>query len=69
MFLWFFAFLVKIPMIMVQLWLPRAHVEAPVCGSIILAGVLLKLGWLCSSFVFFLCYSNLALGLVSFGLP
>jgi NADH-ubiquinone oxidoreductase chain 4 len=39
-----FAFLVKIPMFMVHLWLPKAHVEAPVSGSIILAGVLLKLG-------------------------
>lgn len=29
---------------MVHLWLPKAHVEAPVSGSIILAGVLLKLG-------------------------
>jgi NADH-ubiquinone oxidoreductase chain 4 len=32
------------PMFLVHLWLPRAHVEAPVSGSIILAGVLLKLG-------------------------
>ena len=39
-----FAFLVKIPMFMVHLWLLRAHVEVPVSGSIILAGVLLKLG-------------------------
>lgn len=39
-----FAFLVRIPIFMVHLWLPRAHVEAPVSGSIILAGVLLKLG-------------------------
>jgi len=38
------AFLVKIPMFFVHLWLPKAHVEAPVSGSIILAGVLLKLG-------------------------
>ena len=38
------AFLVKIPIFFVHLWLPRAHVEAPVAGSIILAGVLLKLG-------------------------
>jgi len=44
MFVWFFAFLVKIPMFMVHLWLPRAHVEVSVSGSIILAGVLLKLG-------------------------
>jgi NADH-ubiquinone oxidoreductase chain 4 len=32
------------PIYMVHLWLPKAHVEAPVSGSIILAGVLLKLG-------------------------
>lgn len=39
-----FAFLVKIPIFLVHLWLPKAHVEAPVSGSMILAGVLLKLG-------------------------
>nr|YP_010015587.1 NADH dehydrogenase subunit 4 [Svistella anhuiensis]QFG38965.1 NADH dehydrogenase subunit 4 [Svistella anhuiensis] len=39
-----FAFLVKMPMYLVHLWLPKAHVEAPVSGSMILAGVLLKLG-------------------------
>ena len=39
-----FAFLVRMPMFMVHLWLPKAHVEAPVAGSMILAGVLLKLG-------------------------
>nr|SBT96186.1 ND4 [Haploginglymus sp. JP-2016] len=38
------AFLVKFPMYCVHLWLVKAHVEAPVCGSMILAGVLLKLG-------------------------
>jgi NADH-ubiquinone oxidoreductase chain 4 len=38
------AFIVKIPIFLVHLWLPKAHVEAPVRGSIILAGVLLKLG-------------------------
>nr|YP_010865924.1 NADH dehydrogenase subunit 4 [Sinopanorpa tincta]WGT92125.1 NADH dehydrogenase subunit 4 [Sinopanorpa tincta] len=38
------AFLVKMPMFLVHLWLPKAHVEAPVAGSMILAGVLLKLG-------------------------
>ena len=38
------AFLVKIPIYLVHLWLPKAHVEAPVAGSIILAGILLKLG-------------------------
>jgi len=39
-----FAFIVKFPIYFVHLWLPKAHVEAPVAGSIILAGVLLKLG-------------------------
>nr|UQJ75100.1 NADH dehydrogenase subunit 4 [Comatermes perfectus] len=39
-----FAFLVSMPMFLVHLWLPKAHVEAPVSGSMILAGVLLKLG-------------------------
>ena len=43
-FLLIFAFLVKLPVFAVHLWLPKAHVEAPVAGSIILAGVLLKLG-------------------------
>jgi NADH-ubiquinone oxidoreductase chain 4 len=38
------AFLVKMPIFLTHLWLPRAHVEAPVAGSIILAGILLKLG-------------------------
>nr|URX53481.1 NADH dehydrogenase subunit 4 [Kalotermitidae sp. 5 AB-2022a] len=39
-----FAFLVSMPMFLVHLWLPSAHVEAPVSGSMVLAGVLLKLG-------------------------
>jgi NADH-ubiquinone oxidoreductase chain 4 len=38
------VFLVKLPVYGVHLWLPKAHVEAPVSGSILLAGVLLKLG-------------------------
>jgi NADH-ubiquinone oxidoreductase chain 4 len=38
------AFIVKIPIYLTHLWLPKAHVEAPVAGSIILAGILLKLG-------------------------
>lgn len=46
-FLWFSFFLsfsAKVPMIPVHLWLPEAHVEASTAGSVILAGVLLKLG-------------------------
>nr|YP_010044303.1 NADH dehydrogenase subunit 4 [Cerace xanthocosma]QPF22959.1 NADH dehydrogenase subunit 4 [Cerace xanthocosma] len=38
------AFLVKMPMYFVHLWLPKAHVKAPVSGSMILAGIMLKLG-------------------------
>nr|WOR80623.1 NADH dehydrogenase subunit 4 [Curtos sp.] len=38
------VFLIKMPMYFVHLWLPKAHVEAPVSGSMILAGVMLKLG-------------------------
>ena len=45
------GFLVKLPVYGAHLWLPLAHVEAPVYGSIILAGVLLRLGELaCSGF-------------------
>nr|GEU43166.1 NADH dehydrogenase subunit 4, mitochondrial [Tanacetum cinerariifolium] len=46
-FLWiaFFAsFAVKVPMVPVHILLPEAHVEAPMAGSVILAGILLKLG-------------------------
>lgn len=38
------GFLVKLPVFPFYLWLPKAHVEAPLAGSIILAGLLLKLG-------------------------
>nr|UBD07249.1 NADH dehydrogenase subunit 4 [Otophryne steyermarki] len=38
------AFLIKMPMYCLHLWLPMAHVEAPIAGSMILAGTLLKLG-------------------------
>nr|BAK42351.1 NADH dehydrogenase subunit 4 [Chaca bankanensis] len=38
------AFLVKLPLYGIHLWLPKAHVEAPVAGSMVLAAVLLKLG-------------------------
>lgn len=46
-FLWisfFVSFAIKVPMIPFHIWLPEAHVEAPTAGSVLLAGILLKLG-------------------------
>lgn len=43
-FFFFWGFAIKIPMFPFHLWLPEAHVEAPTEGSILLAGLLLKLG-------------------------
>ncbi len=46
-FIWlalFLAFAVKAPMVPVHSWLPEAHVEAPTAGSVLLAGILLKMG-------------------------
>ena len=40
----FASFAVKVPMVPVHIWLPEAHVEAPTAGSVILAGIMLKLG-------------------------
>ena len=47
--LWLFAafvlaFAIKVPLFPLHTWLPDAHVEAPTAGSVILAGVLLKMG-------------------------
>merc|ERR1712093_353182 len=40
----FASFASKVPMVPVHIWLPEAHVEAPTAGSVVLAGILLKLG-------------------------
>jgi NADH-quinone oxidoreductase subunit M len=40
----FFSFAIKVPVLPLHIWLPEAHVEAPTTGSVLLAGVLLKLG-------------------------
>nr|YP_002970615.1 NADH dehydrogenase subunit 4 [Laccotrephes robustus]ACJ69529.1 NADH dehydrogenase subunit 4 [Laccotrephes robustus] len=68
------AFLVKMPMVFFHFWLPSAHVEAPIAGSMILAGVLLKLGGygLMRVFIFIdghvLIYNDYFIGLSLFGL-
>jgi NADH-quinone oxidoreductase subunit M len=55
LFLAFFAsFAVKVPLVPLHTWLPDAHTEAPTAGSVILAGIFLKLG---------------AYGLIRFGIP
>ena len=43
-FIFFFSFASKVPLFPFHIWLPEAHVEAPTIGSILLAGILLKLG-------------------------
>lgn len=66
-----FGFAVKIPMIPLHIWLPEAHVEAPTSGSVLLAGILLKLGgyafikFLAMLFFFGSFYFNLIVYLLS----
>jgi NADH-quinone oxidoreductase subunit M len=60
------GFLVKVPVFPFHTWLPLAHVEAPTAGSVLLAGVLLKLG----SFGFLrICLPLLPVACVEVGLP
>jgi NADH:ubiquinone oxidoreductase subunit 4 (subunit M) len=52
-FLIFLGVSVKVPLIPVHIWLPEAHVEAPTIGSVLLAGIVLKLGFYVFFRVFF----------------
>lgn len=65
------AFAVKLPMFGVHIWLPKAHVEAPVFGSIILASILLKLGsyglWLFTPLFHFLGNANILVSIRMIG--
>lgn len=72
-FLFFIAFASKVPMYPLHIWLPEAHVEAPTSGSILLAGVLLKMGVygmlrfllpILYSGTIFWCYFGLCLSLI-----
>ena len=54
----FFGLSVKIPIIPFHLWLPEAHVEAPTVGSIILAGIILKLGFYAFIRILFICVNG-----------
>lgn len=63
------VFFVKAPIYFVHLWLPKAHVEAPVSGSIILAGVMLKLGgYGLIRFLILFPYSTLCLSWIFFSI-
>jgi len=54
----FFGLSVKIPIVPFHLWLPEAHVEAPTAGSIILAGIVLKLGFYAFIRILFFCVNG-----------
>nr|YP_009029823.1 NADH dehydrogenase subunit 4 [Botrylloides leachii]CCO25717.1 NADH dehydrogenase subunit 4 [Botrylloides leachii]CDM98945.1 NADH dehydrogenase subunit 4 [Botrylloides leachii] len=56
------AFLCKLPFYGVHIWLPKAHVEAPVGGSMVLAGLLLKMGGYGMLRVFMVLFAPFALG-------
>ena len=62
----FLGFSVKVPIVPLHMWLPEAHVEAPTAGSVILAGIVLKLGFYVYMRLLVFIFSGILSYLISF---
>lgn len=62
----FLGFAVKVPIVPIHVWLPEAHVEAPTSGSVILAGIVLKLGFYVYMRLLVFTFNGVLFSLMSF---